>query len=268
MLDIGTSASHAEDQQPSTASHDGGTSLLTDSHTAHTSPTSTSHVGYLSPATTSHIGGIHMIENPRHVRHKAIFLCGTCEGSHLTRFCPATTRIPEAWFSLEGPSGFDSSVVSPHPVQPMVMSMQSLTETSPMFVGDVSLDLVVPHHVQPVVVSMQSSTDIIPIFRGDASLELVFSHPIQPMVEEVVMPIKYLVDPTLLLESDISKGVVTPMQFSVDPSFLILVLYLLCHVLIISSAIPFAQWSIPLSLSMLPPSPKVVSFNWNDIVEI
>jgi hypothetical protein len=76
------------------------------------------------------------------------------------------------------------------------------------------------------------------------------------MVEEVVMPMQSSVDPTLLLESDKSKGVVTPMQFSVDPALLVLVLYLLCHVLSISSAIPSTQGSIPLSSSMLPPSPR------------
>jgi hypothetical protein len=128
-----TSASHVEDQQPATASHAGGTSLITASHTAHTSPTSASHVGDLSPATASHVGGIHTIEKPRRFRRKAKFLCRTCEGSHLTRLCPATAGIPEAWFSLEGPSGSDSSVVSPHSIPSLVdtevMLMQSLADT-------------------------------------------------------------------------------------------------------------------------------------------
>jgi hypothetical protein len=74
-------------------------------------------------------------------------------------------------------------------------------------------------------------------------------------------------DPTILLESDKSKGVVAPMQFSVDPALLVLVLYLLFHVLSISSSIPSAKGRIPLSSSMLPLNPRVVFFNWNDLVE-
>jgi hypothetical protein len=126
-----TFSSHVEDQQPSTASHAGGTSIVTSSHIAHTSPTSTihvgdssptsvSHVGDLSPATASHVGGIHTIEKPRCVIHKARFLCRSCEGSHLTCLCPTTTRIPEACFSLEGPSSSDSPMVSPHSVPSLV----------------------------------------------------------------------------------------------------------------------------------------------------
>jgi hypothetical protein len=69
---------------------------------------------------------------------------------------------------------------------------------------------------------------------------------------------QYSIDPTLLLESDKSKGVVTPMKFLVDPALLVLFLYLVCHVLSISSSIPFAQGIIPLSSTMLPPSPRVV----------
>ena len=42
-----------------------------------------------------------------------------------------------------------------------------------MFGGDASLDLVVTHLVQPTVVSMQSSTNTYPVFWGDAPLDLV-----------------------------------------------------------------------------------------------
>jgi hypothetical protein len=79
------------------------------------------------------------------------------------------------------------------------MLMQSSTDTSPMFGGDVSLDLVVSHLVQPMVMLMQSSTDNTLVFGGDAPLDLVVSHPIQPMVEEVVVLMQYSIDPTLLL---------------------------------------------------------------------
>jgi hypothetical protein len=51
---------------------------------------------------------------------------------------------------------------------------------------------------------MQSSTDTTPIFWGDASLVTVITHPIQPMVEEVVVPMKSLVNLTLLFKGDAS----------------------------------------------------------------
>jgi hypothetical protein len=93
---------------------------------------------------------------------------------------------------------------------------------------------------------MQSSADTTPIFGVDTSLDLVVLHPIQLMVEEVV----------------------ASMQFSVDPALLVLVLYLLYHVLRISISVPSAQGSIPLSLSTIPPIPRVVSFDWNDLVNV
>jgi hypothetical protein len=147
------------------------------------------------------------------------------------------------------------------------MSMQSSADT-PLPLGvDASLDLVVSHPVQPAVVSMQSSTDTTPIFGGDASLDLVVSHPIQPMVEEVVMLMQSLVDPTLLLESDKPKEVTLSMQSSVNPTLLLEGDASFDHVLSISSSVPSSLGSIPLSSSMLPPSPRVVSFDWNDLVE-
>jgi hypothetical protein len=54
-----------------------------------------------------------------------------------------------------------------------------------------------------------------------------------------------LVDPTLLLGSDASFD----------------------YVFSISSSVPSEQGGIPLSSSMLPPSPRMVSFDWNDLVE-
>jgi hypothetical protein len=145
--------------------------------------------------------------------------------------------------------------------------MQYLADTTLIFGGDVSLDLVVSHPVQPTVMSMQSSTDTTPIFGGDASLDLVVSHPIQPMVEEVVMSMQSSVDPTLLLESDKPKEVTLSMQSSVNPTLLLEGDASFDHVLSISSPVPSEQGSILLSLSMLPPSPRVVSFDWNDLVE-
>jgi hypothetical protein len=144
--------------------------------------------------------------------------------------------------------------------------MQYSTETSPMFRSDASLDLPVSHLSQPMIVLMQSSTDNTPIISGDAPLDLVVSHPIQPMVEEVVISMQYLIEPTLLLQSDKSKEVVVPMQFLVNPTLLVLVLYLLCHVLSISSISPSEQERVLLFLISLRPSPNEVPFDWDGLV--
>jgi hypothetical protein len=192
-----TSKHHVEELQPAAASHAGGTCLVTASNTAHPSPTSYSHVeffllasashaGSMSPATASYAGGIHMIEKPRRLRHKPIFFCRTYEGRHLTRLCPVTTRIPEAWGSPKGPSGSEPSMVSQHSVPSLVdttiMPMKSSTETSFPLGVDASFDLVFSHLVQLVVMSMKYSTDTSPMFKADASLDLVVLHLVQPMV--------------------------------------------------------------------------------------
>jgi hypothetical protein len=65
----------------------------------------------------------------------------------------------------------------------MVVLMQSLSDTSPMFVGDASLEIVVSRPVQPVVMSMQYSINTSLMFGDDVSLDLVVSHPIQPTVK-------------------------------------------------------------------------------------
>jgi hypothetical protein len=234
------------DSSPTSDSHVGVPSPTSASHVGDFLLASTSHAGSMSPATASHARGIHMIEKPRRLRRKPRFLCRTCEGSHLTRLCPFTAGILEAWGSPKGPSGSEASMVSQHsipslvdttimpmqsladtpfplgvdasfdlvvshPVETVIMSMQYLTETSLMFGSDASLDLVVSHLVQPTVMSMQSSTDNTPVFWGDAPLDLIVSHPIQPMVEEVVISMQYSIDRTLLLESEKSKEAVVPM---------------------------------------------------------
>jgi hypothetical protein len=157
-------------------------------------------------------------------------------------------------------------VVSHH-AQPVVMSMQSSAETTPIFGSDASLDHVVSHLVQLEVMLMQSSVDTTTFWGSDASIDQVFSHHIQPMIEEVVMLMKYSVNPTLLLESDKSKEVTFLMQYSANPTLVLGGVASFNHVLSVSSSIPFEQGSIPLSLSTLPPSPRMVSFDWNDLVE-
>ena len=262
---------------------------------------SASHARSMSPTTASYDGGIHTIEKPRHFRHKARFLCRTCEGNHLTRLCLVTAGIPEAWGSPKGPSGSEAymvlqhsvpslvdttimpiqssadtsfplgvdasfDLVVSHPVQLVTVSMQSSTDTSPMFGGDTPLDLVVSHLFQPTIVSMQSSIDNTLVFWGDTPLDLVVSHSIQPMVEEVVVSMQYSIDSTLLLESDKSKEAVAPMQFLVDPVLLVLVLYLLCHVLSSSITSPSEQERVLLFLSSLPPSLDEVPFYWGGLM--
>jgi len=56
---------------------------------------------------------------------------------------------------------------------------------------------------------------------------------------------RYLADPTLLSGSDTYSD----------------------YVFIISSSVHFEQGGIPLSLSMPPPSPRMVYFYWNDLVD-
>jgi hypothetical protein len=114
---------------------------------------------------------------------------------------------------------------------------------------------------------MQSLADTTLVLRGDVSLDHVFLHPIEPVVEEVVIPMQFLVDPTLLLESEKSKEVTSPMKYSANPTLLFMSDASFDHVLRISSYVPSKQGGISLSPSTLPPSPSMVSFDWNDIVE-
>jgi hypothetical protein len=176
--------------------------------------------------------------------------------------------VQEAWFFLGGSLGSKSSLVSqPSLVDTSVMPMQSLDDTTLVFGGDAFLDLFVLHLVQLVVVSMQYLADTTPIFGGDVSLDLIVPHPIQPMVEEVVVLMKSLSIPTLLLESDKPKEVTLSMKYSVNPTLLFEGDASFNHVLSISSHVTSKQGSILLSPSMLPPSPRVVYFDWNDLVE-
>jgi hypothetical protein len=64
----------------------------------------------------------------------------------------------------------------------------------------------------------------------------------------------------------IQKEVVVPMQFLVDPTLLVLVLYLLCHVLSISITSPSEQERFLLFSSSLPPSLDEVPFDWDGLV--
>jgi hypothetical protein len=92
---------------------------------------------------------------------------------------------------------------------------------------------------------MQSSVDPTPLLGGKVPLDHVVSQPIQPLVVKVVMLMQSSDDPTLLLGSD----VYTDYVFSIFGSIL------------------SEQRGIPLIPSTPPPSPGMISFDWNDLVE-
>jgi hypothetical protein len=167
-------------------------------------------------------------------------------------------------FPLEVDVSFD--LVVSHPIQIVLMLMKYLTDASPVFGGDASLDLVVLHIVQPTVMSMQSSSDNTLVFWGGAPLDLVFSHPIPLMVEEVVISMQYSIDPTLLSKSAKSKEAVAPIKILADRALLVLVLYLLCHVLIIYITSPSEQERVLLFPSSLHPCLDKVPFDWDGLV--
>jgi hypothetical protein len=216
-----TSTSYVDNPYPTVASHARGTTLVSTSYINATSPTSEHHVGDDSPTFSCHIDSMPStilndtggIEKPRHLRRKPKFLCRTCEGSHLTHLCPATAGIPEAWGSPKGPSDSKASMVSPHLVPSIDMK----------------------------VTSLQSSLDHTPILEGDVSLIPVTLHPLQPRIEEVVVPVQSLVNPTLPVESDASFD----------------------HVIIIPDPAPSEQERVFLSPSPLPPSFEEITFDWD-----
>jgi hypothetical protein len=171
-----TSKIHVDNSHPVAASHAGGTTLITMSHIDIVSPTSIHHVRDHSPTFSCHVKSMSPatvnsargIKKPRRLRRNPKFLCRTCEGDHLNRLCPATVEIPEAWGSPKGPSYSEASVVSPHLVPPLI---------------------------DAVVTPLQSSLDFTPIVKADVSPIPITIHPLQPRIEEVVIPMQYLVNP-------------------------------------------------------------------------
>jgi hypothetical protein len=160
-----------------------------------------------------------------------------------------------------------SQPYNPSLVDASVMPMKYSANTILVLRSDSSLDHVVSHPIQPVVVLMQYLVDTTSVFWGDVSLDHVVSHPIQPMVEEVFMSMKSLIDPALILESEKNKEVTFPMQSLINPTLILEGDASFDHVLSISSPVPSKKGIIPLSLSMIPPNPRMVSFGWNDLVE-
>jgi hypothetical protein len=75
------------------------------------------------------------------------------------------------------------------------------------------------------------------------------------------------VDPALLLKSVESTKVVMPMQTLVDPTLLLGSDVSTDYIFSISSLVLSEQGGILLILSTHPPNPRMVSFDWNDLVE-
>jgi hypothetical protein len=98
-------------------------------------------------------------------------------------------------------------------------------------------------------------------------LDHVVSQPIHPLVEKVVTLMQSLVDRTLLLESVKSTKVVMSLQSLADPTLLLESDVSTDYVFSISSSVLSEQGGILLIPSTPPPSPKMVSFDWNDLVE-
>jgi hypothetical protein len=121
--------------------------------------------------------------------------------------------------------------------------------------------------VDEVVMTIQSSPNPTPFLRGDVPIYHVVSHPIQPVVEKVVTSMQSLVDPTLLLESVESTKMVTSMQSLADPTLLLRSDVSTDYVYRIFISVLSEQGGIPLTLRTPPPSPRMVSFNWNDLLE-
>jgi hypothetical protein len=84
---------------------------------------------------------------------------------------------------------------------------------------------------------------------------------------KVVTLMQSSVDPTLLLESVESTKVVTLMQYLADPTLLMESDVSTDYVFSISSSVLSEQGGILLTSSTYPPSPRMVSFYWNDLVE-
>jgi hypothetical protein len=242
----------------------------------------------VKPTTASHTGGINSIEKPRRIGRKPKFPCKLCKGDHLIHLCPGIPEVQILWSLSASSSDSEYFEVSSQSIQPLVekvvIPMQSSVDPTPLLEGEVPLDLVVSHPIQPlvekVVMLMQSSTDPTSLLGGEVPLDHVVSQPIQPLVVKVVMPMQSSADPTPLLGDELPLDhvvpqpidplvmkVVMPMQSSYDPTLLLGSDVSTDYVFSISGSILSEQGGIPLIPSTPPPSPRMVSFDWNDLVE-
>jgi hypothetical protein len=242
----------------------------------------------VQPATASHVGGINFLEKPRRIGCKPKFPCKICKGDHLTHLCPDIPEVQRLWSLSASPFDSESSEVSSQHIQPLVEKvvtpMQSSDDPTPLLRGEVPLDLVVSHPIHPlvekVVTPMQSSDDPTPLLRGEVPLDLVVSQPMQPLVEKVVTLMQSLADPTPLLRGEVPldhvvsqpmqplvEKVVRSTQSSADPTPLLGSEVSTDYVFSISSSVLSKQGCILLIPSTPPPSPRMVSFDWNDLFE-
>jgi hypothetical protein len=99
--------------------------------------------------------------------------------------------------------------------------------------------------VEKVVMLMQSSVDPTPLLGGEVILDHVVPQLIHPLISKVLMLMQSSNDPTLLLGTDMSTE----------------------YVFIISNLVLSELGGIPLVSSTPTPSPRMVSFDWNDLVE-
>jgi hypothetical protein len=163
------------------------------------------------------VNDVAIIVKPRRLRCNPEFLSRTCEGNHLTRLCLDIVGIPEAWRSPKGPSYSEVSVVSPHLVSPLI---------------DMAIML------------LQSSPDHTLVFKGDVSSIPIILHPLQPRVEEVVVQVQSLVNPTLLVEGGSSFN----------------------HVVSILDPTPYERDRFFLSPIYLPLCLEEIPFDWDNLV--
>jgi hypothetical protein len=165
-------------------------------------------------------------------------------------------------------------------VEKVVMLMQSSADPTPLLRGEVPLDHVVSQPMQSLVKKVVTSSrylvDPTLFLESVESTKVVTS--LQSSVDptlllesvestKVVTLLQSLVDPTLLLKSVESTKVVTQMPSLVDPTPLLGSEMSTDYVFNISSFILSEQGGILLALSTPPPSPRMVSFDWNDLVE-
>jgi hypothetical protein len=163
------STNYVDSLHPTSTNYVGGTILFTPSHNRVTSLASIHHLGddFISPT--------NYIKKPRCLRCKTKFLCRTCERNHLTRLCTVSSEIPEVLGSPKRPSDSETSLVSPLTTSPLIAS---------------------------VVAPPQSLPDLTSFFESESSPTPITMHPLQPIIEEVATTLQYLVNPTLLEESD------------------------------------------------------------------
>jgi hypothetical protein len=96
--------------------------------------------GETHQTTAIHVGGIDIVEKYRRIGRNPKFPCNICKGYHLTHLCPSIVVVQRVWSLSEGPSSYESSLVSQQLIQSLVdevvMSMQSSTDPTLLLESD------------------------------------------------------------------------------------------------------------------------------------